>query len=276
MPYAQLSRVRMHYFEYGTGPELVVFVHGFQASARIWQLVQELLPADRYRTIAPNNRGAGETEAPSNEADFGVAPFAADLYELLAQLGWRDFTLVGHSMGGGTVTQFAIDHPDLLKGLLLLDPIDPDGMPGSSLMSAQQVERRVDRVGTQGEPRRATEAGSEFQRLLNADIAAAPERRLRGSMRSMLTIRLGEAAGALPMPVLLACGDADTTVPLPGMLASWAKFPKDTGLHVWHGVGHSPNVDIPAEVAALLRRFIEQTVPARLSTAATGATPAHS
>jgi len=72
MPYVQLSRVRMQYFEHGHGPEVVVLVHGFQASARIWQLVQDALPADRYRTLALNNRGAGETEAPENESDFRV------------------------------------------------------------------------------------------------------------------------------------------------------------------------------------------------------------
>ncbi len=104
MPYAQLTRVRMHYFERGHGPETVVFVHGFQASGRIWQLVQEALPEDRYRTIAVNNRGAGETEAPPEEDDFGIEPFASDVYELVTQLGLRDLTLVGHSLGGAKST----------------------------------------------------------------------------------------------------------------------------------------------------------------------------
>ncbi len=128
----------------------------------------------------------------------------------------------------------------------------------------QVTARRAPLAGLVTEPAQQ----SEFQRLLAADVAAAPARRLRGSMRSMLTLRLGGAVGSLPMPVLLACGDADTTVPLPGMLSSWAKYPPGTGLHVWHGVGHSPNVEIPAEFVAVLRRFVEQTVPARTRAAA--------
>jgi pimeloyl-ACP methyl ester carboxylesterase len=68
MPYAQLSRVRMEYYERGHGPENVVFVHGSQASARIWQLVHTELPEDRYRTFALNHRGAGETDARSGSA----------------------------------------------------------------------------------------------------------------------------------------------------------------------------------------------------------------
>ena len=64
------------------------------------------------------------------------------------------------------------------------------------------------------------------------------------------------------MPVLLAGGDADELIPLTSMLATWAKYPAGTGLHIWLGVGHSPNLDCPADLAALLRRFVEHTIPA--------------
>jgi pimeloyl-ACP methyl ester carboxylesterase len=87
-------------------------------------------------------------------------------------------------------------------------------------------------------------------------MRAAPEQRLRGSMRSMFDIRLGQRVKTLPMPVLLAAGDADELIPLANMLTTWAKYPAGTGLHVWHGIGHSPNVDCPEELAGLIGRFI--------------------
>jgi pimeloyl-ACP methyl ester carboxylesterase len=103
----------------------------------------------------------------------------------------------------------------------------------------------------------------EQMRLLLADIAAAPERRLRGSMRSMLRSRIGERVRHLPVPALLAAGDRDAVIPLADMLDTWRKLPRGSGLHVWHDVGHSPNIDCPAECAALLRHFVEVTVPGR-------------
>jgi pimeloyl-ACP methyl ester carboxylesterase len=69
------------------------------------------------------------------------------------------------------------------------------------------------------------------------------------------------------MPVLVAFGDNDTTIPVSAMLATWAKYPQGAGLHVWHGAGHSPNLDCPDEVATLLRRFVEKTIPARAKAA---------
>ena len=105
MPIAKLSEVSLEYFKVGSGPEHVVFIHGFQASAQIWHAVQHALSADRYTSIAINNRGAGGSDAPSHEDSYGIGKFAADAFELVDQLGWDSFTLVGHSLGGATVAQ---------------------------------------------------------------------------------------------------------------------------------------------------------------------------
>lgn len=278
MPIAQLSEVRLEYFEYGHGPQTVLFVHGYQSSGRIWYRTQQALPADRYRTIAINNRGAGQSDAPPGESDFTIQKFAADLHEFVAQMGIGRFTLVGHSMGGATVAQYAVDHPEQVAELVLLDPASPNGAPlaGAQLEAfldermaqrrdqmARGAEREVldagaDATGaadTAGAAQRAAAAAQAAQLL--QDIRLAPERRLRGSLRSMLQVRLAERVKTLPMPVLLVAGDRDVVIPLPDMLASWAMYPPGTGLHVWHGVGHSPNLDCPDELAALLVRFIE-------------------
>ena len=78
MAFAQLSKVRLEYFPHGEGPERVVLIHGFQASARIWRLTQEALPADRYTSIAINNRGAGGgPHLATKPVEAGVGPGAA-------------------------------------------------------------------------------------------------------------------------------------------------------------------------------------------------------
>jgi branched-chain amino acid transport system permease protein len=264
MPVVRLSEVNLEYFESGHGPQTIVLVHGFQSSASIWAGVQKRLPADRWRTIAINNRGAGASDAPPEERDFTVQKFAADVAELTTRLGIERFHLVGHSMGGATVAQFAVDHPSRVSKLVLLDPASPNGAPMSdaeidALLDQRMADRRarieqgdvthgLDGRGDGGEPQ-------AYAQMLR-DVAAAPERRLRGSMRSMLQLRLGEKVGALPMPVLLIAGDQDAVIPLDNMLASWAMYPRGTGLQVWHGVGHCPNLQCPVELATLLDTFL--------------------
>lgn len=273
MAFSQLSQVRLEYLPHGRGPERVVFIHGFQASARIWRATQEALPTDRYSSIAINNRGAGASDAPPSEHDFGVGIFAHDAFEIVSQLGWTRFTLVGHSLGGGTAAQFAVDHPDLLKGLVLLDPIDPDGVapPGGEAAVEAFIDKRMAarraqlEGGVAGDGIDASGAGvtEAAMRELAEDMRAAPERRLRGSMRSMMTLAIGTRLKSLAMPVLLAGGDKDELIPVANMLATWAKLPAGSGLHFWHGIGHSPNLDCPMALAALIQRFIEVTIPAQ-------------
>ena len=271
MPFADLSSIRMDYFEAGDGPERVVLVHGFQASGRIWQPLQARLPL-RFKSIAVNNRGAGQTTAPAEESAYGGKPFADDIFELVSQLGWSDFTLVGHSMGGATAMQFAVDHPDLLKGLVLLDPAAPDGIlpPGENLEAAidARMQRRAEQRAAAPLVELATaELPSDVRQALAADIAAAPEQRLRGSWRSMATLRLGDRVGKLPMPVLLMGGDQDQLVPLSSMLSTYAKLPDGSGLQIWHGAGHSPNLSHPDALCETLVHFIEETIPARRASA---------
>jgi branched-chain amino acid transport system permease protein len=271
MSFAQLSNVRLEYVVHGQGPERILFIHGFQASARIWEKVQKALPAERYTSVALNNRGAGRSDAPPDEADYGVSIFAADAFELAAKLEWERFTLVGHSLGGATAMQFALDHPQVLNGLVLLDPASPNGraLAGgdeelSSTIDALMAARREQQaLGAGGDGIVARGASDDWLRLLANDMRAAPEQRLRGSLRSMFTLRLGDRLKTLAMPVLLAGGDADELIPVANMLETWALLPQGSGLHFWHGVGHSPNVDCPEALASLLERFVERTIPAR-------------
>jgi branched-chain amino acid transport system permease protein len=265
MPYAQLSTVRVHYYESGHGPQTLLLVHGFQSSGRIWQLVSERLPAELYRVIAVDNRGAGRSDAPEGEGAFGVEPFAADLQELIEALDLRDVIVVGHSMGGATAMQLAVTHPERLRGLVLVDPAGPNGIRRGSDDVEAEVTARVNRRGLPDVQTLIAgygpDAPPEWARALAEDVAAAPERRLRGSYRSMLNLRIGEAVSRLTLPILLIAGDNDQTVPLPDLLDTYRLLPRGSGLHVWHGVGHSPNVETPDRFVRVLRRFVERTVP---------------
>lgn len=71
--------------------------------------------------IVLNNRGAGNSDrasadGPFKEDDYSVETFAKDLFNATEALGLEGCTLVGHSMGGATVAQYALEHQDRVKG----------------------------------------------------------------------------------------------------------------------------------------------------------------
>ena len=75
----------------------------------------------------------------------------------------------------------------------------------------------------------------------------------------MSNLRLRERLGDLTVPVLVVGGDRDNTVGLDNILADFLALPSASrSLHIFHGIGHSPNVAIPEEFARLLAAFIEE------------------
>ncbi len=112
-----------------TPPErTVVFVHGNVSSSLFWQELMQDLPHD-LRVIAIDLRGFGGTEHAPVDATRGVRDYSDDVYATLEALGIPEVHLVGWSMGGGIVMQYALDHPVL--SLTLESPVSPYGFGGT-------------------------------------------------------------------------------------------------------------------------------------------------
>ena len=89
-------------------------------------------------------------------------------------------------------------------------------------------------------------------------MARRPLERAIGGRRSMSQIRLRERLKEITVPTLVVGGDLDTTVGVDNILADYLALPESSRhLHIFHGVGHSPNVKVPEEFAGLLSRFAE-------------------
>jgi pimeloyl-ACP methyl ester carboxylesterase len=112
-----------------TAPErTVVFVHGSVSSSLFWQEIMQDLPSE-LRVLAIDLRGFGGTEHAPIDATRGVRDFSDDLYATLTALGIPTAHLVGWSMGGGVVMQYALEHPVL--SLTLQAPVSPYGFGGT-------------------------------------------------------------------------------------------------------------------------------------------------
>src|ERR1700747_1513678 len=100
--------IRQHYMEAGEGAP-VVLLHGFPETSFAWRCqIPEL--ARRYRVIAPDLRGYGETDKPASGYD--KRNMAKDLRELITALGFEKIALVGHDRGARVATRFTKDYPD--------------------------------------------------------------------------------------------------------------------------------------------------------------------
>ena len=116
------SGTRIHYRRAGAGSEAVVCFHGFPQTGRLWERLAARL-ANRFTVIAPDLRGAGESQRPATGYDKKTV--AADIHELVASLGFDRAHLVGHDIGAAVAYAYAAQWPSGVACLVMIEMLLP-------------------------------------------------------------------------------------------------------------------------------------------------------
>lgn len=108
----------------GSGPPLLL-IHGFPETHWMWRDVAPLLAAD-FTVICVDLRGQGASGCPPSDADhtpYSKRSMAAELVDVMGQLGFGRFAVAGHDRGGRVGYRMALDHPQSVARLAVLDVI---------------------------------------------------------------------------------------------------------------------------------------------------------
>lgn len=103
----------------GNGPPLLL-LHGFPQTHVMWHAVAPVL-AQRFTVVAADLRGYGASSTPAGTQAYSFRHMAADQRALMAHLGFERFHLVGHDRGGRTAHRLALDAPDAVASLTVMD-----------------------------------------------------------------------------------------------------------------------------------------------------------
>ena len=106
----------------GKGPPILL-LHGFPQTKAIWEEVAPGL-ANNYTVVASDLRGYGESSKPHGKADhssYSKRAMAADQHALMRSLGYQQFFLLGHDRGGRVSHRLAMDFPESVLRLMVLD-----------------------------------------------------------------------------------------------------------------------------------------------------------
>jgi pimeloyl-ACP methyl ester carboxylesterase len=130
--HAKINGINMHYVEQGQGVP-VILCHGFPHLWFSWRHQIPALAGAGWRVIAPDMRGMGQTEAPSEIEAYGVDPIVADLLGLLDHLGEKRAVFVGLDFGAFAVYDLALRAPERVIAVIGLEnpaaPHNPDVPP---------------------------------------------------------------------------------------------------------------------------------------------------
>ena len=264
MPKANINGTDLNYEVSGQGPALI-FLHGYTGSTQDWaNQIRTLSP--QYQVIAVDHRGHGKSSAPSREEDYSVKILANDIFGLVDKLGIKKCCLGGHSLGGFTALQFAIEHQDMLAALVLVDT--SSGQFGRDPNSAQ-LRQKLDKLArTEG-----MEAAFEYDATNNPmrveRFQKYPEQReitrrkmLQTSVDGYIYLSraiskwepLTERLSEIRVPTLIFRGDEDLPFEEPSRIMK--EGIDNSELVTISGAGHNPHEEAPDAFNEALLKFL--------------------
>ena len=110
--------LRLGYRDWGGPGDPIVLLHGLASTRHIWDLVAPIL-SPGYRVVGLDQRGHGESDKP--DCGYGFQSIVADLRGFIAAMGLDRPLVVGHSWGAGVALALAAAHPEVARGICLVD-----------------------------------------------------------------------------------------------------------------------------------------------------------
>jgi 2-hydroxy-6-oxonona-2,4-dienedioate hydrolase len=255
----QVGPVSLVYYRIGRADaEPWVLLHGLGSVAASWGPVLRRLRGD-CRMIVPELSVLGGSAIA--EGGLGVRPGAEAVARLIeAEFGGRPVTLVGISLGGWLATRLALDRPELVARLVL---VDAGGYRDQDWDAIERLVRVHDRAGIERLYPALFVRVPWIMRLSRAAfLKAYTSRAVTGVLDGLTEADTfnAEDLGRLRMPTALIWGEKDGLFRLETARAMAAALPNAT-LQVLEGVGHAVHLERPARLAAALQRVRQAQAP---------------
>lgn len=264
----EVQGTMLYYQEDGEGPP-VVLVHGWTLDHAYWDLQFPAL-SPGYRTIAYSWRGCGASQGGEEPYPFGELVAELGIF-LDAVVGDEPPVLVGHSLGGAIVLQYAVENAARLRALVVADI----GLatPLARIHEEIEVHGIAAMVALAGLPATAPTAcaamWSRAFREANAPLLAVWEAQYQGNRVNPLLNsheawfnrpNLKADLGRITVPTLLIRGEEDALISAQEMALLAAGIP-GAALQTLAGAGHMCFLEDPGTFNSLLAGFLAENVP---------------
>jgi 3-oxoadipate enol-lactonase len=252
MPYLDLSGARIFYTDHGGNGAPIVLIHAAAGTSACWVSQVPAFSAAGYRVVTFDLRNFGKSVAePGHETQGSIA---ADLHALVQELQLPRFFLVGTAYGGFGALEFAADHPELLRGLVLSTSFGGLTDPEYTALRAVYVPADL-----AGRPTVEKELGATYRRSdpegVKRFLAMEHDSyRGDGSRQPLGKPMTLERVAKISVPTLVISADEDVYAPPPVMGAIADRIP-GARFEIVAGSGHSAYWEQPEVWNGLILDF---------------------
>lgn len=265
--FAEYQGHKVHYQDYGNGADTVVLIPGWSCDTAFWRRQLPAL-APKYRVLLIDLPGHGQSDKPKVEY---TQPYFADAVKaVMDHAKVKRAVVAGHSMGANVARLFIRSHPKMALGFISMDgavdyvPEDPEER---AKWIKQAMDFRNQFIGPDGQKRvpafiksmHAPQTPPELQQWIEKKMMSTPWPVARSAMLNFvdpkaLTNRIME------QPALIICAKSPW-LPPDNAVKMKKLFPK-LEYHEVGGVGHFLMLEKPAEINAIILRFLQKVMPA--------------
>lgn len=246
--------VRLAYREQGQGARTVIFVHGWSTDSAVWDQVFSALKDEPLRLVAIDLRGAGASDRVGT--GLTLERHAQDVRALAKHLGLRRYAVVGHSMGGQVAQLVAARAAQELDGAVLVCAVPARGLPlpppvRALFRGAAGNAKAFETIYQQATRQLPAAALPSLVAMSLGQQAAAIE----GGYDAFTGASFEPELGQIRCPVLVLATDDPFLSPAVLRELQVKKIP-GAAMAYLPGPGHYPQVEAPAQTAAVLAAFL--------------------
>jgi len=268
--FVEINGIKYHYTEYPGSGQSVFLLHGFASSTYTWEKTAPLLQAEGYHVWALDMKGFGWSDKPE-DSDYTPQQLREEVNAWMDAMGLEKVVFVGNSLGGEIAWKMALEHPDKVKKLILIDagglmnempfPVRLAGLPGSATVARLFFGRWMIRDilnQVYFDPALITEEQIDayYNRMRTQNAFYA----LTALGRSVATPPSEKYASRIPeiqVDTLIIWGREDAWISVKDGFKFKEALPKAT-LEVIPRCGHTPQEEKPEKTARLILEFLAE------------------
>lgn len=228
--FVSVDGARVHYQEFGdpTKPALLL-IHGYTASLYVWKTVAPMLADAGLRVLAIDLLGFGYSEKPS-WFDYSIPSQARMIARFMNRLGVGRASILGSSYGGAVAATLALDYPERVEKLILVDTVCNDNLknhpvlklaaiPGlgeaiTPFLADSRIFQRYRMRGTLARANHELITDERVESILRPLTAADAHHSLLATSRNWHACRIEQDSHLIDQPTLIVWGEDDKVIPV--------------------------------------------------------------
>lgn len=243
----------------------IVLVHGFTASKASFEANLHGL-REHFTVITVELLGHGDSDAPDDAILYRPERAIRRILQLLDHLGYQRALLCGHSLGGALALRLALDAPEWVAGLIVINSSSAAGNPAWREAARPRMQEMAARLREEGStafmkstrlyPAHSKRLDPLSKELLTRDFDRLQPAGLAGTAESLvIDVNAWERHPVLSVPMLLVTGEKDGDF-APNADAFMERFPPDLARQVKLPLaGHAANIEQPREFEEAVVQF---------------------